>query len=322
MDTQILDILLVLGGLAGLYFGGNWLVTGSSRLALRFNVPPIIVGLTIVAVGTSAPELFVSVGATLRGNPGISLGNVIGSNIANIGLILGFTGAIRALTVREILVKREIFILLTITLFTTLLTLDGQLSRLDGILLMSGFALFNFIFYTIAQSTTEPVDIELPDEALTEDGEKQKTPAFMDIVYIWGGITLLVIGGQWMVEGATNIARNLGVSELVIGVTLVAFGTSLPELATSATAVLKGETDIAVGNVIGSNIANLLLVLGATSFIAPIAVGATELSVVEFVVMIGFTVLLIPFARNRVLSRTESALFLGGYFAFIIYSFI
>lgn len=316
-----MDILLIIGGLTGLYFGGNWLVTGSSRLALRFNVPPIIVGLTIVAIGTSAPELFVSVSAALGGNPGISLGNVIGSNIANIGLILGFTGAIRALAVREILIKREIFILLTVTLFTTLLILDGEISRLDGILLVSGFALFNFLFYTIAQNTTEPVDIDLPDEAVTADG-KSTTSALVDIVYIVGGIALLVVGGQWMVAGAESIARALGVSELVIGVTLVAFGTSLPELATSMTAVLKGETDIAVGNVIGSNIANLLLVLGATTIIAPITVGQTELSVVEFVVMIGFTVLLIPFARNRELSRMESALFLGSYAAFIAYSFI
>lgn len=321
MESQLLDIARIIGGLVGLYFGGNWLVTGASRLALRFNIAPIIVGLTVVAIGTSAPELFVSIGAALSGNEGIAIGNVIGSNIANIGLILGFTGAIRALSVKEILIRREIFILIIVTFFTTILILDGSLNRLDGILLLFGFASFNFIFYTIAQNTDEPVDVDIPDASVTEDG-KQKTSMLVDFAYIISGCIALVIGGNLMVEGASNIARALGVSDLVIGVTLVAFGTSLPELATSVTAVLKGETDIAVGNVIGSNVANLLLVLGATSVISTINVGATDLSVVEFVVMIGFTLLLLPFARNRELSRIESAIFLGGYFAFIAYSFV
>lgn len=321
MESQLLDIVYIIGGLAGLYFGGNWLVTGSSRLALRFNIAPIIVGLTVVAIGTSAPELFVSVGAALRGNEGIAVGNVIGSNIANIGLILGLTGAIRALTVREILIRREIFILIAVTFFTTILTLDGSISRLDGILLLVGFASFNFIFYTIAQNADEDVDVDVPQSPVSDD-DKEKSHVLIYFVYITVGCIALVVGGNLMVDGASNIARALGVSDLVIGVTLVAFGTSLPELATSVTAVLKGETDIAVGNVIGSNVANLLLVLGATATISTINIGDTDLSVVEFVVMIGFTLLLLPFARNRELSRFESAIFLGAYFAFIVYSFV
>lgn len=313
-----LNILYILLGLAGLYFGGEWLVKGSSRIALRFNVPALIIGLTIVAVGTSAPELFVSVRAALMGSEGLSLGNIIGSNIANIGLILGLTGTISAVSVKDTLVKREIPILIVVTLFASLLILDGQISRVDGLLLLFGFGIFNYFFYTIAKSGDEEVEIEVPDESAFG---KVKSSVWRDIAYIVGGIGLLVIGAEFMVDGATGLAFALGVSDLVIGVTLVAFGTSLPELATSLTAVFKGENDIAVGNVIGSNVANLLLVLGATTGIRSITVGDTDLSIIEYVVMIAFTLLLVPFARNRELSRIESAVFLGGYIAFILYSF-
>ncbi|MEM9953912.1 MAG: calcium/sodium antiporter [Chloroflexota bacterium] len=313
------DIALVLAGLVGLYFGGEWLVTGASRIALRFKVPALVIGLTIVAVGTSAPELFVSVQAALSGQQGLSLGNVIGSNIANIGLILGFSGMISVVAVKNSLVRREIPILIFITLFASALTLDGQVSRLDGLLLLLGFVAFNYFFYTVAQNSDEEVDIEVPAE---EDLKPLKNSVWVDVAYLVTGSVLLVIGSRLMVIGATSLAEAIGVSDLVIGVTIVAFGTSLPELATSITAILKKEDDIAIGNVIGSNAANLLLVLGATAFIRDIEVGATDLSIVEYLVMIGFTLLLLPFARDRQLSRLESALFLGAYFAFIGYSFI
>ncbi len=312
------NILLVLAGLAGLYFGGEWLVTGSSRIALRFNVPAIIIGLTIVAVGTSAPELFVSVQAALEGKEGLALGNVIGSNIANIGLILGLSGTISVVTVKQTLIRREIPILIFITFFATALTLDGNLNRLDGILLLLGFVGFNVFFYTISKMTDEEIELDVPDE---EELDKQKQSVWVDVAYVVSGSVLLVIGARMMVIGATALAEAIGVSDLVIGVTIVAFGTSLPELATSITAVLKHEDDIAIGNVIGSNVANLLLVLGATSTISTINVGGTDLSIVEYVVMIGFTVLLLPFARDKQLSRIESAILLGAYFAFIGYSF-
>ncbi|MGJ3240638.1 MAG: calcium/sodium antiporter [Anaerolineae bacterium] len=312
------NILLVIAGLAGLYFGGEWLVTGASRMALRFNVPAIVIGLTVVAVGTSAPELFVSVQAALGGQEGISLGNVIGSNIANIGLILGLAGAISVVSVQRSLVKREIPILIVITLATIATTLDGEISRLEGALLLLGFVAFNVYFYYLAQHDTE-VKIEAPDP---DKLEPEDTHITVDLMYIVSGIALLVIGSRLMVIGATAVAQALGVSELVIGITVVAFGTSLPELATSITAIIKKEDDIAIGNVIGSNVANLLLVLGTTASIRAIDITASDLSAVEYVVMIGFTLLLLPFARNRSLSRLESALFLGAYFAFIAYSFL
>ncbi|GAB5491753.1 MAG: calcium/sodium antiporter [Phototrophicaceae bacterium] len=313
-----LNILLVLAGLAGLYFGGEWLVTGSSKIALRFNVPAIIIGLTIVAVGTSAPELFVSVQAALDGKEGLALGNVIGSNIANIGLILGLSGTISVVAVKQTLIRREIPILIFITLFATVLILDGQLTRLDGILLLLGFIAFNFFFYAVSKLTDEELELDIPDEDELKDKNQS---VWVDVAYVVAGSVLLVIGSRLMVIGATALAEAIGVSDLVIGVTIVAFGTSLPELATSITAIMKQEDDIAIGNVIGSNVANLLLVLGATSTIKTINVGDTDLSIVEYVVMVGFTLILLPFARDKQLSRVESAILLGAYMAFILYSF-
>ena len=243
---------------------------------------------------------------------------VIGSNIANIGLILGISGTISVVAVKQTLIRREIPILIFITFFATALTLDGTLNRLDGLLLLLGFAGFNFFFYTISKNTDEELELDVPDE---EEIDKNKQSVWVDVAYVVSGSVLLIIGSRLMVDGATAIAETIGVSDLVIGVTIVAFGTSLPELATSLTAVFKHEDDIAIGNVIGSNVANLLLVLGATSAISTINIGETDLSVIEYVVMIGFTLILLPFARDKQLSRVESAILLGAYMAFILYSF-
>jgi cation:H+ antiporter len=308
------------GGLIGLYFGGEWLVKGASRTALSFALSPLIIGLTVVSIGTSAPELLVSVQAALNGSAGIALGNVIGSNIANIGLILGVTGLIKSIRVQDSLVTREIPLMLVVTVFASLLILDGTLSRLDGVLLLFMFVAMNGLFYYLARQDPSEVDLTIDeDHDGIPDAQEVKIP--VELVRILFGIGALVLGANLLVSGASDIARSVGISELVIGLTMVAFGTSLPELAASVTAALKDEADIAIGNVIGSNIANLLLVLGATAFILPFDVGG-ELSVVEFVAMIGFSFMLLPFARNRELSRRESALFLGAYLAFVTYSFL
>ncbi len=308
------NVALILIGLVGLYFGGDWLVDGASRIAKRFDISPLIIGLTIVAIGTSAPELVVSVVAALNGTPGIALGNVIGSNIANIGLILGLTGVIHAITVKESLIRREIPILIIVTIFASIIILDGTISRLDGILLLFGFIAYNLLFYYLATHEHDEED-DLPE------AEPGTFSLLKQIFFIVAGSALLVVGADVLVRGATEIARSMGISDLVIGVTAIAFGTSLPELVTSLNAALSKKPEIAVGNVVGSNIANLLLVLGGTSTIAQINVGDTSLSLVEYVVMLAFTFMLYPFARNRELSRIESALFLGAYVAFIAYSF-
>lgn len=322
-----MDIIFVIAGLVLLYYGGDWLVQGSSRIATAFGISSLIIGLTIVAIGTSAPELFVSLLAVIRSSEdvGIALGNVVGSNIANIGLILGLTGMITPIAVHEALIKREIPIMLVVTLVASLFALDANLSRLEGMILLGGFIAFNIFFYRLAMREHDAHEAEIEaleketGQDIVDPGDSVKIP--MEIGRVIVGIIGLVIGAQLLVEGATNIAEALGVPQIVIGVTMVAFGTSLPELATSLTAAFKGESDIALGNVIGSNIANLLLVLGATVTIVPFEIEA-GLPATEFFVMIAFSLLLIPFARNRQLSRTESGFFLIAYMVFIAYSFL
>jgi cation:H+ antiporter len=320
-----MDILFILLGLVALFFGGEWLITGASRTALRLKVSPVVIGLTIVAVGTSMPELVVGVSAALQGNSGIALGNVIGSNIANVGLILGLVGMIRLIIVKDSLVKREIPIMIAVSLLAGLLLIDGELSRLDGLLLMIGFVTFNVYLYRQAKKGEgHEVEVEMLEELGTTEAEKDKVKVHIGVesIRILMGLIALIVGGQLLVEGASNIARAFGISEFVIGLTMVAVGTSLPELASSITAALKGEHDLVLGNVLGSNIANLLLILGATATIAPINVTATGLSLFEYTVMLGLAVLLIPFTLNRQLAKFESIAFLVAYFAFTIYSFL
>ncbi|MGB1285520.1 MAG: calcium/sodium antiporter [Aggregatilineales bacterium] len=317
-----IDIIRVLIGLVGLYYGGDFLVQGASHIAKSFGISSLIIGLTIVALGTSAPELLVSVTSALQGESDLALGNVIGSNIANIGLILGIVGLITPIFVDKQLVRREIPIMIGVTLFATLLIFDGELNQLDGMILLFAFGAFNLLFYYIAQKEHDVHEAEEAADPNHHESDEEEYNIPREAMRVVFGVFLLVIGANLMVEGAVNIATALNVPELVIGITMVAFGTSLPELATSITAALNGENDIAVGNVIGSNVANLLMVLGATALVNPIDVGANILSVVEFPIMIGFSLLLYPFARNQVLSRRESAIFLGAYFSFILYSFL
>ena len=313
------NILLLVMGLGCLFYGGNWLVRGASGLALSYGVSILIIGLTIVAIGTSMPEMLVSVQAALAGKSDLAIGNVIGSNIANIGLILGATGLITPLRVKATLLRREIPIMIGITLFTSALTLDGAISRADGIALLLAFAAFSALFYVLARREQDTRD-QLVSE-LEADSPAEARSRTREFVYLLLGIATLVLGSRLMVEGAVNLARLIGVSELIIAITLVAFGTSLPELAASLSAAFHKETDLAIGNVVGSNIANLLLILGVTALVQPIAVDRAEVQF-EFLVMIAFAALLIPFMRKQRLSRRGSALFLGAYIVFIGYSFV
>lgn len=311
------NLLLLLAGLAGLFYGGNWLVRGASNLAMSFGVSILIIALTFVAIGTSMPELLVSVQAALAGKSDLAIGNVLGSNIANIGLILGATGLITPLSVKAVLLRREIPIMILFTIFTYILTLDGEIGRVDGLLLLFSFAGFNTMFYFLAKKEQDARDDLMAD---VDDRQLSSRPGRpKEFLFLMLGILALVIGSRLMVEGAVNIARLVGVSDLVIAVTLVAFGTSLPELAASLSAAFHGKTDLAIGNVVGSNIANLLLILGVTSLLRPIAVSRAEVQF-EFLVMIAFAVLLIPFMRHHRFGRRQSAIFLGAYIAFIIYS--
>lgn len=314
----MLDFIMIVGGLVGLYLGGEWLVKGAARTAALFRVSAMVIGLTVVAMGTSAPELVVGISAATQGYSAIALGNVIGSNIANLGLILGLTGLFAPIAIHHTLLRREIPIMILVTLFALLLMLDGLISRVDGMVLLFGFVCFNLLLYYISRREgSENSADELPEIGT------QTIHLPRELLRIALGIAVLALGANLLVQGSTNVARAWGISELVIGVTMVAVGTSLPELAASLAAVLRRQTDIAVGNVIGSNIANLLLILGATAFIQPIPIGNYNVEdvAIELIVMLAFAVMIYPLARDRVFSRVNSAFFLGVYLAFVVLSF-
>ncbi len=325
----VISVGFILVGLFGLFFGGNWLVDAASCIARELGLPPLIVGLTVVAFGTSAPELMVSVSAALRGSSGIALGNVVGSNIANVGLILGMTGLVAPIVVKVTLVRREIPLMIIISAVAYVFILDKQIGRVDGAIMLVGFVVFNLLMVYL---TTRRTDEQRAAD--NEIGSEHHGGNDINMALEWGrlllGIIVLLIGAELTVRGATSIAQTLGVPEVVIGLTVVAFGTSLPELAASLVAAFRGQSDIAVGNVIGSNIANLLLILGATSLISPIPIhepgtfSPYEPGMLSFdyPLMVAFALLVLPFALDRVLNRIESAFFLTVYASFIIASFL
>ena len=298
-------------GLAALFFGGEWLVSGASRIAQSFGISKLIVGLTVVAMGTSAPELVVSVSAALAGSSDISVGNIVGSNIANIGLILGISGVIFPLTVHYGLLKREIPIMLTASVGAYLVFLDGTITRFEGVLLLTGMVIF-ILFMIDSARKGDKTDV-------LDDDEDETPNRVLDIFRIVMGILVLIIGARLTVDNAVTIALDLGVSELLVGITVVAIGTSLPELVTSVTAAFRKESDIAVGNVIGSNIFNILFILSTTAIIRPIAV-APNIIRFDALAMLGFAFLMLPFGWNRSLGRYEAGFLLIGYVGYIIYA--
>lgn len=252
-----MTFVLFIMGLVALLGGGEYLVRGASSIAQRMHLSPMVIGLTVVGFGTSAPELLVSVQAALAGQPGLAIGNVLGSNIANILLILGVSAAIAALVIPIRQVWRDLGFLLCATAMIWVMLLDGTISRLDGIILVIGL----IAFLTSAFLLGDP---EVPDE------DQPVAAIGVALLMTLGGLVALVVGARLLVDSASEIARTFGVSEAVIGLTVVAVGTSLPELATSVIAALRRQTDIAVGNVIGSNIFNIFSILGITALITPI----------------------------------------------------
>ena len=254
---MILTYLLFAVGLLGLFFGGEYLVRGASSIAKTYRISPMVIGLTIVGFGTSAPELLVSVQAALAGQPAIAIGNVLGSNIANILLILGVSAVIAPLIIPVRKLWRDLGFMLLATVVIWGMLLDGNVTRLDGGLLLVG--LFVFIAVAFLTGKAEPEDKLLPTP-----------PIWKAALMTLGGLVVLVIGARLLVDSATTMARTYGISEAVIGLTIVAVGTSLPELATSVVAALRKQTEIAVGNIVGSNIFNIFGILGLTAVIAPI----------------------------------------------------
>jgi len=307
-----MTFVLLVAGLAMLLAGAELLVRGASRLALSLGISPLVIGLTVVAYGTSAPELAISIGATLDGQPDIALGNVIGSNIANVLLILGVSALITPLVVARQLIWLDVPIMVGVSLLVLVLALNGQLDRWVGAALLLGGVAYTAlqVYMGRREGASETTEVSGAGAA--------PSPLWRNAVLVVVGLVLLVLGARWLVASAVTIAEAFGISQLVIGLTVVAIGTSLPELATSLMAALRGEREMAVGNIIGSNIFNLLLVLGAAVAMSPggIAVSAAAVNF-DLPVMTAVAVACLPiFFTGHCIARWEGALFLGYYIAY------
>lgn len=308
------NLVLLILGFVILGLGAELLVRGSSTLALRLGIKPLIIGLTVVAFGTSAPELAVSIESALGGRSSIALGNVIGSNIANIGLILGLMALITPLTIDLQLIKKQIPLLIAGSLFLWLLLLDQQLRLVDGIFLTAG--LIGFLLFSYHQARKDQATCQLIEASPVITTPSR--PAFYYGLMLVIGIAMLVYGSSLFVDNAVELARLLGISQAVIGLTLIAVGTSVPELATSLVAALKKEPGLAVGNIIGSNLFNIFGILGITAMLSNISGG--EFDIVDLGVMLSYAIILLPFAWTSLrISRIEGFILLGGYAAYMLY---
>ena len=317
----ITTILMLIAGLVLLVAGAEVLVKGASRIALMFGLSPLVIGLTIVAYGTSSPELMVSIQSSLAGQPDIALGNVVGSNIFNVLLILGVSALITPLVVAQQLIRLDVPILIGVSCLTLMFGLDGKISRVDGTIFLIGIILYTTFLLIQSRKEHNP---EVTEEYEREyGGSTARSPQqiAINIGFVVLGLGLLVLGSKFLVDSSIAIARSFGVSELVIGLTLVAAGTSLPELATSVVASIRGERDIAVGNVIGSNIFNILAVLGGSSLFSAdgLTVSASALRF-DIPVMIAVAVICLPvFITGQLIARWEGLLFLSYYVAYTAY---
>lgn len=308
---NLLDVGLVVLGLVLLVAGGEGLVRGASAIARRLGMSPLVVGLTIVAVATSSPEFAVTTGAVLRGQPELAVGNVVGSNIANVLLILGASALILPLLAKRRLVRFDVPVMVVMSVLLLVLALDGLISTGEGLLLLAIFV--GHMVWSVLTGRKDTSDGDAGSEEIPGMGRA--------LLFVAVGVGLLVLGAQWLVSGASSIATALGLSDLVIGLTVVAIGTSLPELATSLIAVRKGERDIAIGNVVGSNIANIGLVLGLPSVITSPGIPVPSAAIaLDIPLMIAAAIALLPIAfTGFVIQRWEGALFLALYVSYVVY---
>lgn len=312
----LLSIAAIVVGLGLLVWGAERFVHGASAIAKNLGVSPLIIGLTIVGIGTSAPEILISIIAAYQGNPALAVGNALGSNIANIALVLGITALVMPLAVKSETLRREYPIMFAVMLLALVLVVDHHLGQLDGLILISG--LFVMLYWMIQQGRKQkgdPLGQEFEQEIPTISNQK---------AFLWFavGLVLLVVSSQGLVWGSVNIAKAMGISDLIIGLTIVAIGTSLPELAASIMSALKKEHDIAIGNIIGSNMFNMLVVFGIPGLIAPHTLDSAILER-DFPIMIGLTIVLFIMAygfKNREgrINRFEGSLLLGGYITYMV----
>ena len=316
-NIDILHIGLIISGLILLIWGSDRFVYGASALARNFGITPLLIGLTIVAFATSAPEILVSIISAIQEEPGLAYGNALGSNIINIGLILGLTAAIHPIPLEPTL-NKKMQILVIISLAIALLFMDASISRLDGIIMLLGLSITMLWFVKIETRFALENPVKIDSES---DSEKEISMKFT-ILWLLVGLLALLIGADLLVDGAIGVARTLNISEIIIGITIVALGTSLPELSISIVSAIKGEYGLAIGNIVGSNIFNLLAVIGAAAVIYPSYVDYSILSF-HFLIMILFTIALFfmtyKFNNQTSLSRAKGALLVFGFTAYTLY---
>lgn len=311
---MLVDGLFILAGFLLLFSGAEGLIRGSVRLSLRSGISPLIIGLTVVAFGTSTPELFVSVKANLSGSGDIAIGNIVGSNIFNIGVILGIAALLQPIKITSQLVSQDIPVMIGATVLFIVLSRDMTIIRPEGIVLFLMLLVYLWLNIRLARQGKE--------DALAEEVEHHlpagNTSLFSDLAWMAGGIALLVIGSNLLVHGAVNLAKMAGISEAVIGLTLIAAGTGLPELATTLVAAMKKETDLAVGNIVGSNIFNLLCIGGLSSMVSPLR--APDIEFMDLAVMMGLAVILLPLSWTKLrIGRREGVLLLATYAAYLYF---
>ena len=302
---MLLDIFLIIIGVTLVLFGADKLTEGASALARRMNVPEMVIGLTVVAAGTSAPELFVSMVSALKDTPDMAVGNVVGSNIMNSMLIVGCAAMVAPMIISRNTVRKDIPFAIGASVLLTLLSLDHTLGRIDGIVLLMGFVAF--MVYTLVQARSKAEETE---------ADRKDRSIWLSALFVAGGLTGLVLGSNLFVDAASDVAYSLGISEGVVGLTVVAGGTSLPELATSVVAARKGQSAIAIGNVIGSNVFNILLILGLTATVSPLQIEG--ITTIDMAVMLISVALVWLFSRTRyTVERWEGTVLVGGYLIYL-----
>lgn len=318
----MLVAVLFVVGLVLLVIGAESLVRGASRLAASVGISPLVVGLTVVAFGTSAPELAVSISSAFSGNADVAIGNAVGSNIFNVLVILGLAAVVAPLVVQQQLVRFDVPVMIGVSVLLYLFVLDGHVGRLNGALLFAGSV--GYTVWAVVSSRRETKAVQ--EEYAQEFSETDRTAGRVayDVARVLAGLAMLVVGADWFVDGAVTAAEALGISSLVIGLTIVAAGTSMPELATSVVASIRGERDIAVGNVVGSNVFNILAVLGLSSLVSPDGVNvALQAQRIDIPVMIGVAVICLPiFFAGYVITRWNGAMLIGLYIVYATYLFL
>ena len=309
------DLIYLILGIIGLYFGAEWLVGGSSKLALKIGVSPLVIGLTVVALGTSAPELAVCLRLNLESRPDAALGNIVGSNICNILLILGFSSLIRPLRVHRQIIRKELPILLMVSFALIVMLINKEVASWEGFILCVGIVIYILFSFKGANNSGE-FKVEGESSSEIDTVSSQGYNGIVLIALLLAGLILLVLGAFFFEKGGIGLAKAFGVSEAVIGLTLLAFGTSLPELATSIVACMKNEGDIIVGNAVGSSIFNVLAILGLTALFKPLSVN--DINLIDYSIMIGAVIFCWLFIYKKMeLNRIKGVVFLGCYAAYI-----